>query len=241
MTTHILWVIVYCLGGGGLHQPLRRRHHLEDRSRQEVGRDPRRLRADRHGRHPDVQRGRGDQGDAAEPARLELPAEQAQDHLRRRLLDRRQLRARPRDRAAGRAAGSRSSATAPTSASAARSSAPSARPTARSSSRSTPTSSSTPTRSASSIRRFTDDRIAAVGGWVDVRNKHDNWLTRMQVVKYWYGYFFLKNLEWGFRRVMCLSGCLTAYRRRGARRARAGARGALRCSASRSSTARIAS
>jgi cellulose synthase/poly-beta-1,6-N-acetylglucosamine synthase-like glycosyltransferase len=62
-------------------------------------------------------------------------------------------------------------------------------------------------------RRFTDDRIAAVGGWVDVRNKHDNWLTRMQTIKYWYGYFFLKNLEWGFRRVMCLSGCLTAYRR----------------------------
>jgi cellulose synthase/poly-beta-1,6-N-acetylglucosamine synthase-like glycosyltransferase len=62
-------------------------------------------------------------------------------------------------------------------------------------------------------RRFTDDRIAAVGGWVDVRNKHENWLTRMQTIKYWYGYFFLKNLEWGFRRVMCLSGCLTAYRR----------------------------
>lgn len=64
------------------------------------------------------------------------------------------------------------------------------------------------------IRRFTDDRIAAVGGWVDVRNKQDNWLTRMQVVKYWYSYFFMKNLEWGFRRVMCLSGCLTAYRRK---------------------------
>jgi cellulose synthase/poly-beta-1,6-N-acetylglucosamine synthase-like glycosyltransferase len=62
-------------------------------------------------------------------------------------------------------------------------------------------------------RRFTDPRIAAVGGWVDVRNKHDNWLTRMQTIKYWYGYFFLKNLEWGFRRIMCLSGCLTAYRR----------------------------
>ena len=62
-------------------------------------------------------------------------------------------------------------------------------------------------------RRFTDDRIAAVGGWVDVRNKHENWLTRMQTIKYWYGYFFLKNLEWGFRRIMCLSGCLTAYRR----------------------------
>jgi cellulose synthase/poly-beta-1,6-N-acetylglucosamine synthase-like glycosyltransferase len=64
------------------------------------------------------------------------------------------------------------------------------------------------------VRRFTDDRIAAVGGWVDVRNKHDNWLTKMQVVKYWYAYFFMKNLEWGFRRVMCLSGCLTAYRRK---------------------------
>ena len=63
------------------------------------------------------------------------------------------------------------------------------------------------------VRRFTDERIAAVGGWVDVRNKHDNWLTRMQVVKYWYSYYFMKNLEWGFRRIMCLSGCLTAYRR----------------------------
>jgi N-acetylglucosaminyltransferase len=64
------------------------------------------------------------------------------------------------------------------------------------------------------MRRFVDDRIAAVGGWVDVRNKQENWLTRMQVVKYWYSYFFMKNLEWGFRRVMCLSGCLTAYRRK---------------------------
>ena len=63
------------------------------------------------------------------------------------------------------------------------------------------------------VRRFVSDQIAAVGGWVDVRNKKQNWLTRMQVVKYWYGYNFLKNIEWGFRRVMCLSGCLTAYRR----------------------------
>ena len=23
----------------------------------------------------------------------------------------------------------------------------------------------------------------------------------------------VKNIEWGFRRIMCLSGCLTAYRR----------------------------
>ena len=63
------------------------------------------------------------------------------------------------------------------------------------------------------VRRFTDPRIAAVGGWVDVRNKHETWLTRMQVVKYWYSYFLVKNLEWAFRQIMCLSGCLTAYRK----------------------------
>ncbi|MEP6865952.1 MAG: glycosyltransferase family 2 protein, partial [Deltaproteobacteria bacterium] len=62
-------------------------------------------------------------------------------------------------------------------------------------------------------RRFTSPQIAAVGGWVDVRNKQVNWLTRMQVVRYWFAYHFSKNLEWGFRRVMCLSGCLTAYKR----------------------------
>ena len=63
------------------------------------------------------------------------------------------------------------------------------------------------------IRRFVSPDIAAVGGRVDVRNVDANWLTRMQVVKYWYSYGFMKNLEWAFRRVMCLSGCLTAYRR----------------------------
>ncbi len=63
------------------------------------------------------------------------------------------------------------------------------------------------------MRRFVSPQIAAVGGRIDVRNMRDNWLTRMQVVKYWYAYSFLKNLEWAFRRVMCLSGCLTAYRR----------------------------
>jgi cellulose synthase/poly-beta-1,6-N-acetylglucosamine synthase-like glycosyltransferase len=63
------------------------------------------------------------------------------------------------------------------------------------------------------VRWFTSERIAAVGGWVDVRNKHDNWLTRMQTMKYWYAYYVARNLERGFRRVMCLSGCLTAYRR----------------------------
>ncbi len=63
------------------------------------------------------------------------------------------------------------------------------------------------------VRRFARPEIAAVGGWVDIRNKHDNWLTRMQTVKYWYAYYAMRNIEWGFKRMLCLSGCLTAYRR----------------------------
>jgi cellulose synthase/poly-beta-1,6-N-acetylglucosamine synthase-like glycosyltransferase len=63
------------------------------------------------------------------------------------------------------------------------------------------------------VRRFTREDIAAVGGWVDVRNKHDNWLTRMQTVKYWYAYYAMRNIEWALQRMLCLSGCLTAYRR----------------------------
>jgi cellulose synthase/poly-beta-1,6-N-acetylglucosamine synthase-like glycosyltransferase len=62
------------------------------------------------------------------------------------------------------------------------------------------------------VRRFTSKRIAAVGGRVDILNK-ENWLTRMQAVEYYFGYQFLKGLERSFRAVMCLSGCLTAYRR----------------------------
>jgi cellulose synthase/poly-beta-1,6-N-acetylglucosamine synthase-like glycosyltransferase len=61
--------------------------------------------------------------------------------------------------------------------------------------------------------RFTSPRIAAVGGRVSVINAHENWLTRMQTIKYHFGYVYLKNLERAFNSVMCLSGCLTAYRR----------------------------
>ena len=63
------------------------------------------------------------------------------------------------------------------------------------------------------VARFTSPRVAAVGGWVDVRNKHDNWLTRMQVLKYWYAYYVARNIERSFRLVMSVSACLAAYRR----------------------------
>ncbi len=55
--------------------------------------------------------------------------------------------------------------------------------------------------------------VDAVGGCVFVSNADENWLTRMQAVKYWVGYMFLKNVENAFSHVMCLSGCLTVYKR----------------------------
>ena len=57
------------------------------------------------------------------------------------------------------------------------------------------------------------DGVDAAGGCVFVSNADANWLTRMQAVKYWIGYQFLKNVENAFSHIMCLSGCLTLYRR----------------------------
>ncbi len=64
------------------------------------------------------------------------------------------------------------------------------------------------------MKGFTDEKIAAVGGRVYVLNCHENWLTKMQAIKYFFGYQYLKNLENAYSTVLCLSGCLTAYRRR---------------------------
>jgi cellulose synthase/poly-beta-1,6-N-acetylglucosamine synthase-like glycosyltransferase len=63
------------------------------------------------------------------------------------------------------------------------------------------------------VSRFSAPDIAAVGGRVHVSNPNDNWLTKLQTIKYFFGQEFLKNLERGLEQVMCLSGCLTAYRR----------------------------
>lgn len=63
------------------------------------------------------------------------------------------------------------------------------------------------------VRRFVSPDIAAVGGRVHVSNPNQNWLTRLQTIKYYFGQEHLKNLERGLRSVLCLSGCLTAYRR----------------------------
>jgi len=63
------------------------------------------------------------------------------------------------------------------------------------------------------VRRFVRPEIAAVGGRVHVANPNDNWLTRMQVIKFYFAQEWIKDVERSFHSVMCLSGCLTAYRR----------------------------
>jgi cellulose synthase/poly-beta-1,6-N-acetylglucosamine synthase-like glycosyltransferase len=63
------------------------------------------------------------------------------------------------------------------------------------------------------VCRFASPDIAAVGGRVHVSNANENWLSRLQTIKYFFGQEMLKNLERSMHSVMCLSGCLTAYRR----------------------------
>jgi cellulose synthase/poly-beta-1,6-N-acetylglucosamine synthase-like glycosyltransferase len=63
------------------------------------------------------------------------------------------------------------------------------------------------------VRHLYTADVDAAGGCVYVSNADVNWLTRMQAVKYWIGYQFLKNVENAFSHIMCLSGCLTLYRR----------------------------
>lgn len=63
------------------------------------------------------------------------------------------------------------------------------------------------------IACFKDPKIGAVGGRVSVSNANENWITQSQEVKYFFGYELFKGTENIFKSVMCLSGCLTAYRR----------------------------
>ena len=63
------------------------------------------------------------------------------------------------------------------------------------------------------VRHMKTSGVDAVGGCVFVSNANETWLSKMQAVKYWVGYQFLKNVENAYDHVMCLSGCLTLYKR----------------------------
>lgn len=63
------------------------------------------------------------------------------------------------------------------------------------------------------VKGFADPRIGAVGGRVRVRNASENWITRLQAIKFYFAYEYYKNIEQSFHSVLCLSGCLSAFRR----------------------------
>ena len=60
---------------------------------------------------------------------------------------------------------------------------------------------------------FADPEIGAVAGHADVYNKEDNFLTRMQAVRYFVAFKAYKSAEALFGAVTCCSGCCSAYRR----------------------------
>ncbi len=63
------------------------------------------------------------------------------------------------------------------------------------------------------VQPFADPRVGAVCGHADVLNLRDNWLTRMQGVRYFVAFRVVKAAESVFHCVTCCSGCFSAYRR----------------------------
>lgn len=63
------------------------------------------------------------------------------------------------------------------------------------------------------VQPFADDRIGAVSGHTDVDNADDNWLSKMQAVRYYIAFRVMKAAESMFGCVTCCPGCFSAYRR----------------------------
>ncbi len=63
------------------------------------------------------------------------------------------------------------------------------------------------------VQPFADERIGAVSGHTDVDNADDNWLSKMQAVRYYIAFRVMKAAESIFGCVTCCPGCFSAYRR----------------------------
>jgi hyaluronan synthase len=63
------------------------------------------------------------------------------------------------------------------------------------------------------VQSFADPRVGAVCGHADVLNVTENWLTKMQAVRYFVAFRVCKAAESVFGAVTCCSGCFSAYRR----------------------------
>ena len=183
-----------------LPEPLRVRALPDARSRQEARRDDRGLRADRS-RSSCRSSTRAGRSTTRSSSLVEarLPAAQARGHGRRRLLDRRQLRVGVQ----GARASSRNVRV------------------LRNAVQHGQAQGHQPRRARVDVRDHRVGRlrrhrrirprcaswsrgsprptIAAVGGRIHVSNPNENWLTRLQTIKYYFGQEHLKNLERGAR------------------------------------------
>ena len=63
------------------------------------------------------------------------------------------------------------------------------------------------------VQPLADDEIGAVCGHTDVENINDNWLAKIQAVRYFIAFRVMKSAESIFGTVTCCSGCFAAYRR----------------------------
>ncbi|HZN53791.1 MAG TPA: glycosyltransferase [Candidatus Polarisedimenticolaceae bacterium] len=63
------------------------------------------------------------------------------------------------------------------------------------------------------VQGLADPEVGAVCGHAKVENASENFLTRMQEVRYYVAFRIVKSAESLFSTVTCCSGCLAAYRR----------------------------
>ena len=63
------------------------------------------------------------------------------------------------------------------------------------------------------VQGFVDPEVGAVCGHARVENAKENFLTKMQEVRYYVAFRIVKSAESLFSTVTCCSGCLAAYRR----------------------------
>lgn len=63
------------------------------------------------------------------------------------------------------------------------------------------------------VQPFQDPRMGGVAGRTDVENKHTNYITKLQTVRYYIAFRIMKAAESWFDSVTCLSGPLSCYRK----------------------------
>ena len=63
------------------------------------------------------------------------------------------------------------------------------------------------------VQGFHDPKVGGICGHADVLNVRENWITKMQAVRYFVAFSVNKAAESVFSTVTCCSGCFSAYRR----------------------------